>query len=156
MDDVDNREGLYKELSELERRHSTTTVVFHHALSEAMGLSSADHKYLDLVANEGAVPAGRLAEMTGLTTGAVTGLIDRLEKAGLVRRVEDPSDRRRVIVEPLIDEAMRRVGPVFARLSSDLRQFHDTFSEEELRTILNYLSRSSELLQRITRELRSG
>src|SRR5690606_6880522 len=73
---------------------------FHAAVAESVGLSLTDLRYLHLV-TEGPVTAGDLARRTGLTTGAVTRVIDRLQRAGFVRRAADPSDRRRVIVEPV-------------------------------------------------------
>src|ERR687897_3534396 len=82
------------------REMSTETIMFHQAVADELGLNITDHKCLDLIHRYGAMPAGRLAELTGLTTGAVTGIIDRLEGAGYVRRTDDPKERRRIIVEP--------------------------------------------------------
>ncbi|MEO6084130.1 MAG: MarR family transcriptional regulator [Umezawaea sp.] len=82
------------------REMSALTVMFHSRVAERMGLSSTDEKCLDLAMRaEGALTAGRIAELSGLSTGAVTGVIDRLERAGYVRRVRDPHDRRKVLVE---------------------------------------------------------
>ncbi len=86
---------------EILRELSARTVMFHQAVAERMGLSSADHKCLDLIerhGGEGRITPGRVAELTGLTTGAVTGVLDRLESAGFVWREKDPDDRRQIIV----------------------------------------------------------
>ncbi len=64
------------------RETSTETIMFHQAVADVLGLHITDHKCLDIIYRYGAMPAGRLAELTGLTTGAVTGIIDRLEKSG--------------------------------------------------------------------------
>ena len=82
------------------RDSSMVTVAFHARIAEQLGLSGTDHKCLDLAARSGEpMTAGRIAELSGLSTGAVTGVIDRLERAGYVRRVRDPHDRRKVLVE---------------------------------------------------------
>src|SRR6187399_25304 len=85
---------------ELGREMSTLAVLRHARIAEKMGLSGTDHKALDLASRAGGpLTAGRIAQLTGLSTGAVTGVIDRLERAGLVRRVRDTEDRRKVLVE---------------------------------------------------------
>src|SRR5262245_33252986 len=80
---------------------STAVVLFHEAVAARLGLSAADHRALGLISRSGAVTAGELAQRTGLSPGAVTGLVDRLEQGGHVRRTRDPADRRRVLVEPV-------------------------------------------------------
>jgi DNA-binding transcriptional ArsR family regulator len=89
---------------ELGREVSARMVMFHQAIAERLGLNATDHKALDLLGRAGPITAGELAELTGLTTGAITGIIDRLEKAGFVRRENDPKDRRRVIIRPLMEK----------------------------------------------------
>ncbi|HEV8561147.1 MAG TPA: MarR family transcriptional regulator [Actinophytocola sp.] len=85
---------------QLGRELSTITVLFHSRVAEQMGLSGTDHKCLELVIQaEQSLTAGRIAQLSGLSTGAVTGVIDRLERHGFVRRVRDPHDRRKVLVE---------------------------------------------------------
>ncbi|WP_392435861.1 MarR family transcriptional regulator [Chlorogloeopsis fritschii PCC 9212] len=73
------------------RELSAATVLFHTAIAERLGLNTTDHKCADILAQTGAITAGELAERTGLTTGAITGVVDRLEKAGFVRRERDPA-----------------------------------------------------------------
>src|SRR6516225_8343013 len=70
----------------------TAAIMFHQAVADRLGLNPTDHKCLDLVHRAGGATAGDLAEWTGLTTGAITGLIDRLERAGFVRREDHPGD----------------------------------------------------------------
>lgn len=85
---------------QLNRELSTMMVLFHSRIAEQMGLSGTDHKCLELVLrSEEPITAGRIAQLSGLSTGAVTGVIDRLERRGLVRRVRDPHDRRKVLIE---------------------------------------------------------
>src|SRR5215468_4932005 len=84
------------------REMSAATVMFHQAVADRLGMNITDHKCADILARTGPITAGDLARRTGLTTGAITGVIDRLEREGFVRRVRDPHDRRRVIVEPVV------------------------------------------------------
>jgi DNA-binding MarR family transcriptional regulator len=87
-------------LAELGSRLSAATVSFNARVARRAGLSTTDHKCLELArASELRLTAGQIAEESGLSTGAVTGVIDRLERAGFVRRVRDPADRRKVLVE---------------------------------------------------------
>jgi DNA-binding MarR family transcriptional regulator len=74
--------------------------LFYQAVADAVGLYIADRQYMYFIHWYGAMPAGRHAELTGLTAGMVTGIIDRLEEAGYIRRTNDPKDRRRTSVEP--------------------------------------------------------
>src|SRR5262245_56336861 len=87
---------------------STETIIFHQAVADVLGLHITDHKCSDIIHRFGAMPAGRLGELTGLTTGAVTGIIDRLEEAGYVRRTNDPKDRRRTIIEPTRNKKLEK------------------------------------------------
>ena len=87
---------------------STETILFHQAVADVLGLHITDHKCMHFIHRYGAMPAGKLAELTGLTTGAVTGIIDRLEEAGYVRRTDDSKDRRRTIVEPVRNKKLER------------------------------------------------
>nr|WP_042190756.1 MarR family transcriptional regulator [Kibdelosporangium sp. MJ126-NF4]CEL19565.1 Transcriptional regulator, MarR family [Kibdelosporangium sp. MJ126-NF4]CTQ94635.1 Transcriptional regulator, MarR family [Kibdelosporangium sp. MJ126-NF4] len=82
------------------REMSGLTVLFHSRIAEQMGVSATDYKCLDIAMRvDEPLTAGQIAKMSGLSTGAVTGVIDRLEKHGFVRRVRDPHDRRKVLVE---------------------------------------------------------
>lgn len=136
------------------RQLSTATVLFHQAVAESVGLNATDHKCLDILNREGPMPAGRLADITGLTTGAITSIVDRLERAGFVRREKDPADRRKVIVKPVEEEAIRRLGPIFDAFRDDLEELHAPYSDEELALVLDYLNRSTDLARNRTRRLR--
>ena len=127
------------------------------ACADRMGLHSTDWGCV-LLLNE-ALPepltAGQLAELTGLTTGAVTGVLDRLEGAGYVNRTRDPVDRRRVVVR-LVPESMARTAPMFEGLIADLRALHGDYSDEELSVFADMLTRSSEVLRTHARHIRRG
>ena len=124
--------------AELGRAGSTLTVLRHTRIAERMGLSGTDHKTFDLVIQSGGpMTAGRIAELTGLSTGAVTGVIDRLEKVGLVRRVRDPEDRRKVLVE-VVPGAADRFAPLFQSAFDALRETLAQFSPAERKAIERY------------------
>src|SRR5690242_19990866 len=92
------RAALLQDLEEAMRRSSGQGVVFGQAVANVAGISNSVLECLDFLNLEGRVTAGRLAEVTGLTTGAITGVVDRLEKAGFVRRERDEADRRKVFI----------------------------------------------------------
>src|SRR5215471_9893912 len=104
--------------------------------AEAVGLNPSDLGCLCLLLLHGPSPAGRLAELTGLTTGAVTGVIDRLERAGFAKRVLDPSDRRKVIVKPDEAKVEGELLPRFAQLNRATRpDFYKGYDDKELAAI---------------------
>jgi DNA-binding MarR family transcriptional regulator len=130
-------EELFR-FAELGRVGSTFTVLRHARIAERMGLSGTDHKAFDLVVQLGEpLTAGRIAELTGLSTGAVTGVIDRLEKVGLVRRVRDPEDRRKVLVE-VVPGVEDRFRPLFESAFEGLRDVLAQFSPAERKAIERY------------------
>lgn len=135
------------------RELSTVTVFFHSVIAERLGLSLTDHKAFEIIARKGTVTAGELSELTGLTTGAITGVIDRLEKAGFVQREQDPGDRRRVIVRPH-SASESRFEPLFGSLGQAITELHAHYSDEELELILDYLIRGTKMLQEESIKLR--
>ena len=135
------------------RELSAATILFHQAIADRLGLNPTDHKCLDLLVLKGLTTAGALADMTGLTTGAITGVIDRLEAAGYVRREDDPNDRRRVILR-VIPKGYREIGRLFESLSTAVNDLSTRYNDRELATILDFMSRSSQMLQEETRKLR--
>lgn len=109
---------------------------------EDVGLHPTDLGSLCLLLLHGPTPAGRLAELAGLTTGAVTGVIDRLERGGFVRRDIDPTDRRKVIVVPDAERVDRDLFPHFRSLQRARGEaFYRDFNVAELQLITEFLSR---------------
>src|SRR5882724_2561983 len=132
---------LKAHLVEALRRHSGVIVLFHAAVAERVGLGATDLKCLDLLLRLGPLPAGELADKSGLTTGAITGVIDRLERAGYVIRASDLSDRRRVVVQPIQDKALADFKPVFDRVARATSAVLDRYSAGQLELLLDFLSR---------------
>jgi DNA-binding MarR family transcriptional regulator len=140
-----NRQDIIQAINQKFREISTETIMFHQAVADVLGLHITDHKGLDIIYRYGPMPAGRLAELTGLTTGAVTGIIDRLEKAGYVRRLNDPKDRRRTIVEPTRNKKLeRKLEDIFTPLSMRMHQLLSSYSDNELAFLFDILSKSLE------------
>jgi DNA-binding MarR family transcriptional regulator len=106
-------------------------------------MNPADLESLDILARHGPMTAGRLAELTGLTTGAITGLVDRLERRGYARREPHPTDRRSVIVQPLTETAEHDLVPSYAGMSQAMRELMSEYSGEELSVITDFLTRAA-------------
>jgi DNA-binding MarR family transcriptional regulator len=120
--------------------------VLSQVIAERLRINSTDLECLGLLVENGPIPAGRLAELSGLTTGAITGVIDRLERAGYARRERDPNDRRRVFVRPLL-ERIEAIGPLFLGLARTMDELVAGYSEQERELILDFVTRSNDLVQ---------
>jgi DNA-binding MarR family transcriptional regulator len=123
--------------------------LFDSVVSERAGLNRTDWRCLDILGTRGSMTAGQLARAVRLTTGAVTGVLDRLEAAGLVRRTRDTNDRRRVIIE-VTEEVNRRGAPVYGPLIADAARAHAVFDTAELETITKFIRIERQLLARHT------
>jgi len=114
-------------------------VLFNHAVSASLGLGASDSQFLTLLQSRGPMTPGQLAAATGLTSGTVTGVIDRLEKADLVGRERDPVDRRKVLVVPVPD-AVERLAPLYAGQGAMLQGVLATRTAAELEVISTFLA----------------
>jgi DNA-binding MarR family transcriptional regulator len=136
-----SREKIIQNVTDKIREMSTEAVMFHQALADELGLYVTDHKCMDIIHRFGAMPAGRLGEMTGLTTGAITGMIDRREKASYVRRTNDPKDRRKTIVEPVRNKKLeRKIEVIFTPLHERMHQVLSSYSDNELTFLLDAMT----------------
>ncbi len=138
------------------RRMTAQSVLISQAVSERFGLSSSDLECLDLALLSGGATAGEFAKATGLTTGAITGVIDRLERAGYVRRENDPTDRRKVIVRAR-PTMTRRIAPLYDSLQRQMTALWSVYNYEQLALILDFLTRSCDLaVQEIAKLQKKG
>lgn len=128
-------------------------LLLHHAIAQRLGLNPTDHKCLEQLCQRGSGTAGDLAEWTGLTTGAVTGVIDRLEQRGFVCRQAHPTDRRKIVVVPL-PERLPEIGALFRSFASSMAALMRRYSPEQLATIQDFLIRTAEIARKETRKLR--
>src|ERR1700712_992600 len=119
------RAALLTELEHAVRKSSALGVIFGQTVASRVGISSSDLECLDFLNIEGRVTAGRLAELTGLTTGAITGVVDRLEKAGLVRRERDDEDRRKVFIV-IVPENVAKIGRFYVPMQQAMQKLWRT------------------------------
>lgn len=140
-------------LRRLSQQYAYSALQMHETIGRKAGLSGTDHKYLGFLIQKGAMTAGELANLTGLTTGAVTGLIDRFEKKQLVKRQFAEGDRRKVIIVPDIDKIMALLAPLYADFRSASEQLLASFSAQEMQVIESYFVRAIELMNQETEKL---
>jgi DNA-binding MarR family transcriptional regulator len=151
------REEIMGAVIDQSRRMSTRTVVFHAAIAERLGLNPSDHKCADLICNEtGPITAGRLAELTGLSTGAITGVVDRLERAGFVSRVPDPEDRRRVVVACCMERRAADMRHLFIPMMEGMVDLCESYSDAELKLIVGFMRRTGEMTDARIQALRAA
>ncbi|MDA3647650.1 MarR family transcriptional regulator [Saccharopolyspora indica] len=143
-----------QEMAAVSRDFSAAQILFHSAVADVVGLSAGDYKCLDLALRAGRpLTAGQLAELSGLSTGTVTGVVDRLESAGLVLRVRDSEDRRRVLIE-VTPEVETRFGGIFDSLHRAVQQLESEFTPDDLRVVHVYMKRSIEMFRQQILRLR--
>ncbi|MDD9268521.1 MarR family winged helix-turn-helix transcriptional regulator [Paenibacillus sp. GCM10023248] len=126
------------------QQNSARAVMFHQLISNKLGLNATDHKCLDFLNRTGPVTAGQLAQLTGLTTGAVTSVIDRLEQAGYVTRDKDPDDRRRVVVKP-VPEGSAHISPMFQSVMHSTLKIITQYNEQQLHLIIDFIRKCNEM-----------
>ena len=143
-DTAEQHEQLVARLGLAVRRMGAQSVIASRMIAERFGLHTTDLEVLDLIFLRGEASAGDLAEATGLTSGSVTALIDRLVRAGYVERQADPSDRRRVLVRAR-EEAIEPIKAVYAPMQRRMFELWSSYSDEELRIVLDFVSRSTDL-----------
>jgi DNA-binding MarR family transcriptional regulator len=149
-----NRESIDSVLRSL-RRVNLQGSLFGHTVAVRFGLSESDIEAIEVLLDNGSATAGRLSDLMGLTTGAVTRVIDRLEQAGYVRRVPDPTDRRRVIVE-LVPERMAGLSATMARVGDKSASEIGQYSEAELAVIDDFLTRMAAIRREEATALREA
>lgn len=118
---------------------SDAIVMFHEALGALTGLSAADHKALGVIRRDGPMSARELADRTGLTAGAVTGLVDRLEDAGYARRTRHETDRRRLVIEATAP-ASPQVKEAVAEMQEGMALVTEQFSPDELAVVARWVT----------------
>jgi len=136
------------------RRTGSLMQLMGQAAADRIGINSTDLNCLNILSFSGHMTAGELAKATGLTTASITGVIDRLEEAGFVRRERDPHDRRRVVVRLSLDKAVSDVASVFAPMLRDWREMATRYSDDELRLIVDFYGRVEQVFRKHLLRLR--
>ncbi|MGY2033376.1 MarR family transcriptional regulator [Nocardia gipuzkoensis] len=143
------REETLGALREELRRQATQTVVFHSAVAARLGITVTDLSALNLLSMQGPLTPGQLADQLGVTRGgAITTVVDRLERAGYVRRSRDSEDRRRVRVELVAVRAEVAVAPLYGELAALDEGLPD--DDATLRTLLGFVREVNAALVRAT------
>lgn len=150
-----HRAALLAAIDRDTRQASALGVMFSQTVAAQLGITGTDLECLDIIGLEGVITAGKLAEATGLTTGAVTGILDRLEKAGFAQRKRDPHDRRKVLVRtlPAVEE---RIGPYYRSLAAGMGELLAAYSDAELALIQDFMAKSHAIMVREVTKLRAG
>ncbi|MEU0401786.1 MarR family winged helix-turn-helix transcriptional regulator [Streptomyces sp. NPDC006197] len=150
------RQALMSELYGEARRYMAAYALFNQAVADHLGLHPTDVQCLNLLSlEEGPVTTGRVAELTGLTTGSATRLVDRLERSGYVTRERDTEDRRRVLVA-LVPERMAELGDLWRKLNSTWGTMFDVYSDAELALLIAHMRRTVEVSATQVERLRGG
>ena len=149
-----NRKAIFEAVNLAGRELSASSVIFHSLMAEKFGLSVTDWRAWDMVMRHGPLTAGDFAKLTGLTRGAVTGLIDRLVGAGVVERVADSRDRRKVLVKSVTQPSQQQDREsLFSPMLKALERLYADYSDDELQTIAGFMTRMSVLLREQTAKL---
>ncbi|GGT07105.1 transcriptional regulator [Streptomyces kurssanovii] len=150
------RARLMDELRTASRRYMASYALFNQAVADHLRLHPTDLQCLNLLSlEEEPVTTGRVAELTGLTTGSATRLVDRLERSGHVIRERDTKDRRRVLVRP-VPERMAELGALWQRLNGAYTAMFDGYDDDEIALLISYMRRTVELSAAQTERLRAG
>ncbi|MBD2898755.1 hypothetical protein amrb99_77290 [Actinomadura sp. RB99] len=152
---IPDRERMMAELQAGMQRSTMFTVLLHHATASKAGMNVTDAQCVNALTLDGPQTPGRLAELMGITTGgAITAVIDRLEKAGYVKRTRDPDDRRRVIVE-LVPENVARFGEYFEPIARVFRERLASYSDEQVAVLLDWISANNAAMPGVIEQVRN-
>lgn len=151
---TNERENLLHIFNEQLRHFSTDTILFHQAVAERLGLNSTDHKCLDIILRNQPITAGKLSELTGLTTGTVTGVIDRLEKAGYVFREKDQEDRRKVMIRVHTKKAESEIMSNLQSFGQSMKAMLEQYDNEQIKLLFDFFERSRDIIRTETLKLK--
>jgi DNA-binding MarR family transcriptional regulator len=147
-------ELVHQIIGHLMHRYSTAVVLLHHAVAEHLEIGPTDLQCLDLLRERGAMAGSDLAALTGLTTGAITGVVTRLERAGYLHREPDPHDARKQKLRPSL-ERTQGIHHVFEPILKDLAAILEGFDSHQLSAIANFLQHTTDIAYRHLTLLRS-
>ncbi|SFG99718.1 MarR family transcriptional regulator [Pedobacter insulae] len=141
-------EEKVERLVSMSQQFAYTSIQMHEAIGRKAGMAGTDHKYLGFFLQRGEMTAGELAVFTGLTTGAVTNLIDRLEEKQLIRRSTDSRDRRKIILVPDIRKITALLLPLYEDFKTGTQELLSSFSQDELAVLAKYFTGAMELMNK--------
>ena len=139
-----DKQALVGQLMVAMRRSSAAGVLHGQAIAKRVGVNPSDMECLDLILMNGPSTAGEIARHTGLTSGAVTGLIDRLERLGLVERAADANDRRKVLVR-VREDRIAPIASLFTPMEKSVQALLSGYSREELTLLIDFAERAGDI-----------
>jgi DNA-binding MarR family transcriptional regulator len=148
------RKALAAAFGEEFRKTSSLMQLLGQAAADRIGLNATDLNCLNILSFSGELTAGELARATGLTTASITGVADRLEEAGYVRRERDPRDRRRVVIRLVLERALQDVAPVFLQLVLGWQGVVTRYNDDELRLIVEFYGQMEQVIREHLARLR--
>jgi DNA-binding MarR family transcriptional regulator len=137
----------------LSQLYAYTSLQMHETVARKAGLPGTDHKYLGFLLQKGEMTAGELAGLTGLTTGAITGLIDRFEKKKLVKRKYAADDRRKVLIVPDTEKIMALLEPLYRDFRKESEKLTASFNAKEIQVIEKYFSKAIDIMKAATERI---
>lgn len=142
----------------LGREFSTSVVLFQEAVAARLGLNATDYRCLEMILRKGGMTAKALAEEVHLTTGAITGIIDHLEKGGYVKRVENPADRRSIIIEPLVTDKQleKRLGDSMVSYRAAMSRLFRRYNADQTAVIVDFLEEFVQVLKTQTSKIKDS
>jgi DNA-binding MarR family transcriptional regulator len=147
---------LYEELSQAVQRAGTLTVLHTNAVAHRVGISATEFEAMDIISRNQPITAGQLAEECGLTTGAVTGILDRLERGKFVCRRRDPEDRRRVFIVPIENKARnQKVRELYKPMSECFQLFVNRYSPDQIRFLIDMQNLANDMTEKAIKDLRN-
>ncbi|MGK6352590.1 MarR family winged helix-turn-helix transcriptional regulator [Parapedobacter sp. DT-150] len=149
-----NRDNIIT-VRKLSQKYAYESIQLHELIARKAGFSATDHKYLGFFVQKGSLTAGELADLTGLTTGAVTGLIDRFEKKKFVKRQLDPNDRRKVIIVPDSNKIIQHLEPYYKKFQDETENLFASYSTAEIEIIESYFEKAIQLIVKTNSTLKN-
>ncbi|HJP80948.1 MAG TPA: MarR family transcriptional regulator [Candidatus Saccharimonadales bacterium] len=152
---LDENKALFEELNQAVQWAGTLTVIHTNAIAHQIGLSATEFEAMDLISRFQPMTAGKLAEYCGLTSGAITGLVDRLERQGFVRRERDPADRRRVFIVPVEnEEAKKKVRALYKPMATEFRKCAENYTKDEICLLLKMQKEANTMVEQVIAKMR--
>lgn len=152
---MNNKHSSSKKGDQLGSEFSLAAVMFHQAVAEQSGLNVTDYKCLSTILHSSSLTPSQLAQITGLSTAAITTVIDRLEKSGFVHRSPDPKDRRRIFITAHSEKIEKEIVPHLQSFFAALGKLFSQYKPEEIKLIVDFMVKVTELFQVETKKLRN-
>jgi DNA-binding MarR family transcriptional regulator len=141
------RAKLAQDFAAAIRKTGSLMQLMGQAAADRIGINATDLNCLNILSFSGQMTAGELARATGLTTASITGVVDRLEQAGFVRRERDAHDRRRVVIHLVIEKTLGNVAPIFGPMMGAWQRLADQYTDDELALIVGFYDQMEQVIR---------